>query len=202
MENNNEHNSEQTTQQKKLRVEFESGQEAALEMEFRDDLDKLRFIYQYVLNFSQLKVDTVIIHKHHKDIRLKNEISSFFREYNIIEWKAPDDDLDVYAYLKTLGYACLFCSIVLQGERVTRERVEDESQDAERTRQNGSGAEHDSQGAERSAGDGENVFDDIRRIPQKDVTITLARDGYPRVLFEILLIKAMIGSRQHLVSSM
>lgn len=176
---------EQTSMEpkKRARVEFESGQEAALELEFREDLDKLRFIYQYVLNLAQLRIDTVVIHKYHKDVRLKNEIGSFFREYNIIEWKAPEDDLDEEVYLKTLGYACLFCTIGFQGERITRETVA-EAEDAGTTGQDDE-AEESLEGA-RGGEEAKNGSsdDDVRKIPQKDVTITLARDAYPRKLFE------------------
>ena len=42
-------------------------------------------------------------------------IGKIFRRYNIVEYKSPDDHMDIDTYYKVNGYACLFKSY---GERV------------------------------------------------------------------------------------
>ncbi len=42
------------------------------------------------------------------DAQMKNEIGHIFRQYNIIEYKSPDDKLTIDDFYKTVGYACLY----------------------------------------------------------------------------------------------
>ena len=41
-------------------------------------------------------------------VHILNEIGTFFRGYNIIEYKSPQDSLDIDVFFKSIAYACLY----------------------------------------------------------------------------------------------
>jgi len=79
----------------------------AAELEFRDNKDDLEFQPEYNLNKEPLRVDLLVVKKL-VDVRVKNEIGHIFKQYNIIEYKSPEDGLTIDDFYKTLGYACLY----------------------------------------------------------------------------------------------
>ena len=54
-------------------------------------------------------MDLLIIKKL-KELEIKNEIGKLFRTHNIVEYKSPDDSMNVNTYLKVLAYAYLYKS--------------------------------------------------------------------------------------------
>ena len=56
-----------------------------------------------------LRIDCVVIKKL-KNITIEKNIAAIFREYNLIEYKSPDDYVSVNDYNKVYGYACLYAS--------------------------------------------------------------------------------------------
>ena len=52
----------------------------------------------------------------------RNELGAIFRRYNIIEYKAPKDQLNIDVFFKTLGYAFLYKGL---GESVNRISLEE-----------------------------------------------------------------------------
>ena len=69
---------------------------------------------EHGLNTKPLLIDVLIRKKDGVKIE-DNEIGKIFRRYNIVEYKSPDDHMDIDTYYKVNGYACLFKSY---GERV------------------------------------------------------------------------------------
>ncbi len=80
---------------------------SAMNLELAADRGKLIFEREYNLNTKPLEIDLLIIKKE-KDARILNEIGHFFRAYNVLEYKAPGDHLDVDVYYKTVAYGCLY----------------------------------------------------------------------------------------------
>ena len=66
---------------------------------------------EYALSTKPLLIDLLIIKKA-QEVRIENEIGRKFRSHNIIEYKSPNDRLSIENYLKTIGYAHLYFSIV------------------------------------------------------------------------------------------
>ena len=64
---------------------------------------------EYNLNTKPLSIDVLIRKKANVQIE-DNEIGKIFRRYNIVEYKSPDDHMDIDTYYKVNGYACLFKS--------------------------------------------------------------------------------------------
>ena len=56
-----------------------------------------------------MQVDVLIIKKNSKKT-IKKNIGQIFRKYNIVEYKSPDDYLNVDDFYKVHGYACFYKS--------------------------------------------------------------------------------------------
>ena len=64
---------------------------------------------EHNLNTKPLSIDVLIRKK--ANVRIEdNEIGKIFRRYNIVEYKSPNDHMDIDTYYKVNGYACLFKS--------------------------------------------------------------------------------------------
>ena len=55
-----------------------------------------------------MQIDVLV--KNEKHVKLRKNIGRIFRQYNIIEYKSPEDDLDIDDFYKTYAYACLYKS--------------------------------------------------------------------------------------------
>ena len=80
---------------------------SATEFEFRKNKDVLQFLREYQLSKEPLAMDLLIVEKL-ANVVLENEIGKIFRRYNVIEYKSPDDSLNIDDFYKTIGYAALF----------------------------------------------------------------------------------------------
>jgi hypothetical protein len=78
-------------------------------MELQDYRDVLEFHPEYQLTSEPLRIDCVVIKKA-KDAVIKKNIAVIFREWNLLEYKSPDDYISVADFYKVYGYACLYTS--------------------------------------------------------------------------------------------
>lgn len=62
---------------------------------------------EYYLSREPLRIDLLIIKKKPEEV-IKNEIGSFFLGHNIVEYKSPDDSMNIDTFYKVLSYACLY----------------------------------------------------------------------------------------------
>jgi len=81
----------------------------ALQMELQEYQDVLEFHPEYQLTSEPLRIDCVVIKKA-KDVVIKKNIAVIFREWNLLEYKSPDDYISVADFYKVYGYACLYAS--------------------------------------------------------------------------------------------
>lgn len=80
---------------------------SAAEFDLRKYKDDLEFYPEYQLSKEPLQMDLLIIEKvNNKPI--DNDIARIFRKYNVIEYKSPDDGLNIDDFFKTIGYAALY----------------------------------------------------------------------------------------------
>ena len=70
--------------------------------------DWLQFIFEHSLTDEPLRVDAIIIKDPH--IEIDKDIGRIFRQYNIAEYKSPDDSLTIMDFHKVLSYAHLYAS--------------------------------------------------------------------------------------------
>ena len=83
---------------------------SAMELEFKEDRAGLTFDKEHNLNTKPLQIDLLVIRKDEESARLSNEIGGIFRKFNIVEYKSPEQHLDVDVFYKAQAYACLYKS--------------------------------------------------------------------------------------------
>lgn len=76
------------------KVQWHSGFVAAMDLELKEDRKNLIFEKEYNLNTKPLEIDLLVIKKE-SSIPISNEIGRFFRGHNILEYKSPNDHLDI-----------------------------------------------------------------------------------------------------------
>ena len=89
------------------KVQWHPGFVAALDLELRDYREFLQFEKEYNLNTKPLEIDLLVIKKN-AEIQIDNEIGRIFRGHNILEYKSPDDSLNIDTFYKTGAYAGLY----------------------------------------------------------------------------------------------
>lgn len=95
---------------------------AAAELEFIENKNELDYVREYNLNKEPLRIDLLIRKKYTSDVPLKNEIGHIMKMYNVIEYKSPDDSMNIDDFFKTIGYASLFKSL---GSRVDEVKTDE-----------------------------------------------------------------------------
>ena len=91
------------------KIQWHPGFVAAMNLEFAENRNDLKFEPEYNLNTKPLEIDLLVIKKH-SSVSLSNEIGSFFHGHNIIEYKSPEDHLDIDTFYKSMAYAALYKS--------------------------------------------------------------------------------------------
>ncbi|MBD5136094.1 MAG: hypothetical protein HDT39_09075 [Lachnospiraceae bacterium] len=82
---------------------------SAVKLELRKNKDDLIYEKEHNLNSKPIQIDFLVIKKQ-KEIIITNDIGKIFRKYNIMEYKSPEDAMNIDTYYNTLGYACLYKS--------------------------------------------------------------------------------------------
>lgn len=76
--------------------------------EYLKNYSDIDIISEYNLSKKPLQIDVLM---KLYDEEIDNEIGKFFRSYNIIEYKSPDDSFNIDDYYKVLAYAYLYKSL-------------------------------------------------------------------------------------------
>ena len=82
---------------------------AGIQIEFLEEADKLIFENEHALSNKPMLIDVLIIKKNSEEPIRKN-IGKIFKKYNIVEYKSPDDYLNIDDFYKVHGYACFYKS--------------------------------------------------------------------------------------------
>jgi hypothetical protein len=94
----------------KRRLDWHSGFEGGLMLSFRKYAKDIEIEREHPLSKEPLRVDFLVIKKRH-DVVIDNAIGRKFKTYNLIEYKNPNDELDIDVLWKVIGYACLYKSM-------------------------------------------------------------------------------------------
>ena len=86
-------------------IQWHLGFYAGLELEFKNDA--LSFDKAHELTRGSLSIDLLIMKKL-KNEKIDNEIGEFFKKHNIVEYKSPEDELDIDVFYKVQAYAGLY----------------------------------------------------------------------------------------------
>lgn len=104
------------------KIQWHPGFVAAMNLEFKDNLNELTFEKEYNLNTKPLEADLLIIKKN-PAVELKNEIGAFFLGHNIIEYKSPADELNINTFYKVQGYACIYKAAGTASARISEDDI-------------------------------------------------------------------------------
>ena len=94
---------------KESKIQWHSAFTSAMGLDFARDRDDLIFETEYNLNKKPLQIDLLVIKKE-ASVQIASEIGKLFKGHNILEYKSPEDHLDIDTFYKTLAYACLYKS--------------------------------------------------------------------------------------------
>ena len=103
------------------KIQWHPGFAAAVDLELSANRGDLVYEREYNLNTKPLAIDLLVIKKD-KGVDLENEIGKLFRGHNILEYKSPDDSLNIDTFYKSEAYACLYKAY---GETVDLRQAED-----------------------------------------------------------------------------
>ncbi len=88
-------------------IQWHPGFAAAIDLELSAYRQDLIYEREYNLNTKPLEIDLLVIKKNEK-VQIDNEIGAQFLGHNILEYKSPDDSLDIDTFYKTSAYASLY----------------------------------------------------------------------------------------------
>jgi hypothetical protein len=108
-----------TTQ--KQNIQWHPGFYSGYQLELVEYKDILKIETEHELSQKPLRVDLLVVRKDGSR-EITNPIASFYKRYNLIEYKSPDDELSIDDYFKVIGYAGIYKSL---GKRVDSISVED-----------------------------------------------------------------------------
>ena len=99
------------------KIYYHDGFYAAVMAEYeRDHAGEMEYLQEHKLGEQPLRIDLVIIR--HLTEALGDPIGSFFRKYNVTEYKSPEDGLTMDDFDKTHAYAYVFKSLSSASDKV------------------------------------------------------------------------------------
>ena len=113
---------------KETKIQWHSAFVSAMSLDFGPDRADLIFEKEYNLNTKPLEIDLLVIKPKKAPapkesfVQIASEIGKLFKGHNIMEYKSPEDHLDIDTFYKTLAYACLYKSY---GKTVDAIKAED-----------------------------------------------------------------------------
>lgn len=90
-----------------IEVQWHPGFVAAMNLELADNRADLIYEKEYNLNTKPLELDLLVIKKD-RDVQIENEVGKLFKGHNIMEYKSPQDHLDIDVFYKSGAYASLY----------------------------------------------------------------------------------------------
>ena len=90
-----------------IKIQWHPGFVAAINLELAENRDDLIYEKEYNLNTKPLEIDLLVIKKD-KDVQIANEIGRMFKGHNILEYRSPEDRMDIDSFYKAGAYASLY----------------------------------------------------------------------------------------------
>lgn len=89
------------------KLQWHSAFDASLRIEMEREADRLQIETEHLLGKKPMQIDILIIKKE-KGQRIEKNIGRIFRTHNIIEYKSPEDYLNINDFYKVYGYTCFY----------------------------------------------------------------------------------------------
>lgn len=104
-----------------IKIQWHPGFVAAINLELAENRGDLIYEKEYNLNTKPLGIDLLVIKKD-KDVQISNEIGRMFKGHNILEYRSPEDRMDIDSFYKAGAYASLYKAY---GETVDERKADD-----------------------------------------------------------------------------
>ena len=104
-----------------IKIQWHPGFVVAINLELAENRDDLIYEKEYNLNTKPLEIDLLVIKKD-KDVQIANEIGRMFKGHNILEYRSPEDRMDIDSFYKAGAYASLYKPY---GETVDERKADD-----------------------------------------------------------------------------
>ena len=95
---------------------------ANIQIELKDEADKLTFENEHHLNKKPMQIDVLIIKKE-KAGQIRKNIGKIFKKHNVIEYKSPGRSLGIDDFYKVYGYACFYKADVVHADAIPAKEV-------------------------------------------------------------------------------
>lgn len=102
-------------------IQWHPGFVSAMELELIDYKGRLYFDSEHNLSKKPLQIDLLVIKKN-EPVEITNEIGRIFKKYNVMEYKSPDDSLNIDTFCKVQAYATLYKS---EGSTANEKQIKD-----------------------------------------------------------------------------
>ena len=100
-----------------LMIQWHPAFGAAMQIELSEDADALYFEEEHLLSKKPLQIDILVVKKL-PDIQIRKNIGHIFKSHNIIEYKSPEDYLNINDFYKVYAYTCLYQSDTIEVNKI------------------------------------------------------------------------------------
>ena len=95
--------------------------DAALQIELGEEAKYLTFEPEHLLSKKPMQIDVLV--KNEKKVKIRKNIGRIFRQHNIIEYKSPEDHLNIDDFYKVYGYTCIYKTEVEKVNQIPAEEL-------------------------------------------------------------------------------
>lgn len=88
------------------KIQWHPAFDAALQIELGEEAKYLTFESEHLLSKKPMQIDVLV--KNEKKVKIRKNIGRIFRQHNIIEYKSPEDHLNIDDFYKVYGYTCIY----------------------------------------------------------------------------------------------
>ena len=81
----------------------------------------LTFEPEHLLSKKPMQIDVLV--KNEKKVKIRKNIGRIFRQHNIIEYKSPEDHLNIDDFYKVYGYTCIYKTEVEKVNQIPAEEL-------------------------------------------------------------------------------
>ena len=106
---------------KDSKVQWHPAFDAALQIEFGDEAKYLTFDPEHLLSKKPMQIDVLVLNE--KNIKITKNIGRIFRQHNIVEYKSPEDYLNIDDFYKVYGYTCIYKTEVEKVNQIPAEEL-------------------------------------------------------------------------------
>lgn len=88
------------------KIQWHPAFDAALQIELGEETKYLEFDSEHLLSKKPMQIDVLV--KNERHVKIQKNIGRIFRQYNVVEYKSPEDDLNIDDFYKVYAYACIY----------------------------------------------------------------------------------------------